>query len=56
MTIKLAQILEGGKTLVHPYSWNKSDKEDCLFLLNFNSRVFDFNHFSSQYSEFSAAK
>ena len=28
----MARILESGLTLVHPYSKNKSDKEDCLFL------------------------
>ena len=28
----LARILKSGVTLVHIYSRNKSDKEDCLFL------------------------
>ena len=33
-----ARILESELNLVHPYSWSKSDEEDCLFfILNFNS-------------------
>ena len=31
----MARILESGLNLVHPYSRNKSDKEDGLFLLLF---------------------
>ena len=34
----LARILESGLNLVHTYSRNKSDKEDCLFFIPiFNS-------------------
>ena len=29
----MARILESGLNLVHPYSRNKSDKEDCLFFI-----------------------
>ena len=30
---RMARIRESGISLVHPYSRNKSDKEDCLFFI-----------------------
>ena len=33
LIVTMARILESGITLVHPYSRNKSHKQDCLFFL-----------------------
>ena len=62
----LVRILESEITLVHPYSRNKPDTDDCLFfIITFNSwylgkwlwnkDVFTFKY-SSQYLAFSATK
>ena len=39
--VPLARILESGITLVHPYSRNKSDKEDCYVYCSFLILIHD---------------
>ena len=41
--LSMACILESRKTLVHFYSRNKSDKQDCLFIVIVFNSIFPLN-------------